>query len=81
MMYLVKIQILKILSVKSVHIQSYFGPHFHSFGLNTDQNNFEYEHFLRNRQNYCRCRKSLSYSWSKLGTHFITYMSKKHSFE
>ena len=47
------------LSVKSVHIQSYSGPHFPAFGLNTvsaysartweniDQNNSQYGHFLR----------------------------------
>ena len=40
--------------VKSVHIRSYFGPHFPAFGLNTvrmrentDQNNSEYGHFIR----------------------------------
>ena len=33
--------------MKSVHIQTYSGPHFSTFGLNTDQNNSEYGHFLR----------------------------------
>ena len=33
--------------VKSVHNRSYFGPHFPVYGLNMDQNNCEYEHFLR----------------------------------
>ena len=40
--------------MKIVRIQSYSGPHFTAFGLKTeryfvlaDQNNFEYEHFLR----------------------------------
>ena len=32
--------------VKSVRIRSYSGPYFPAFGINTDQNNFEYEHFL-----------------------------------
>ena len=31
--------------VKSVRIRSYSGPYFPIFGLNTDQNNSEYEHF------------------------------------
>ena len=35
--------------VKSVRIPSYSGPHFPSFGLNTNQNNFEYGHFLRSQ--------------------------------
>ena len=33
--------------VKSVRIQSYSNPYFPAFGLNTDQANFEYRHFLR----------------------------------
>ena len=33
--------------MKSVRIWSYSGPHFPAFGLNTDQNNYEYGHFLR----------------------------------
>ena len=33
--------------VKSVHVQSYSGPYFPAFGLNTDQNNSEYGHFSR----------------------------------
>ena len=32
--------------MKSVLIRSYSGPYFPAFGLNTDQNDFEYEHFL-----------------------------------
>ena len=32
---------------ESVHIQSYSGPYFPAFGLNTDQNNSEYGHFSR----------------------------------
>ena len=32
--------------VKSVRIQCYSSPHFPAFGLNTDQVNFEYRHFL-----------------------------------
>ena len=32
--------------VKSVRIRSYSGPHFPAFGLNMDQNNSEYGHFL-----------------------------------
>ena len=34
---------------KRAHIRSYYGPYFSAFGLreNTDQNNFEYGHFLR----------------------------------
>ena len=34
--------------VKSVRIWNYFGPYFPAFGLNTGQNNSEYEHILRN---------------------------------
>ena len=33
--------------MKSVRIWSYSGPCFPAFGLNTDQNNSEYGHFLR----------------------------------
>ena len=33
--------------VKIVRIQSYSGTYFPTFGLNKDQNNSEYEHFLR----------------------------------
>ena len=33
--------------VKSVRIGSYSGPYFPAFGLNTDQDNSEYRHFLR----------------------------------
>ena len=33
--------------VKSVRIRSCSGPYFPAFGLNTDQNNYEYGHFLR----------------------------------
>ena len=32
---------------KSVRIWSYSGPYFPAFGLNMDQDNAEYEHFLR----------------------------------
>ena len=32
--------------MKSVRFRSYSGPHFPAFGLNTDQNNSENEHFL-----------------------------------
>ena len=32
--------------VKSVRIRSYSSPYFPAFGLNTDQNNSEYGHFL-----------------------------------
>ena len=42
-----KIAQAKLHCVNSVHIRSYSGPHFLAFGLNTDQNNFEYGHFLR----------------------------------
>ena len=33
--------------VKKIRIRSYSGPYFPGFGLNTDQNNSEYGHFLR----------------------------------
>ena len=33
--------------VKSVRIRRYSGPHFLAFGLNEDQNNSDYGHFLR----------------------------------
>ena len=33
--------------VKSERIRSYYGRYFPAFGLNTDQNNSEYGHFLR----------------------------------
>ena len=32
---------------ESIRIRSYFGQYFPAFGLNTDQNNSEYGHFLR----------------------------------
>ena len=32
--------------VKSVNIRNYSGPYYPAFGLNTDQNNSEYGHFL-----------------------------------
>ena len=35
--------------VKSVRFRSYSGPYFSAFGLNTDQNNSEYGHFLRSK--------------------------------
>ena len=34
--------------VKSVRIHSSSSPYFPAFGLNTDQNNSEYRHFLSN---------------------------------
>ena len=34
------------LGLKTVHIRSYSGPYFSAFGLNADQNNSEYGHFL-----------------------------------
>ena len=34
--------------LKSVRIRCYSGPYFPVFGLNTDQNNSKYGHFLRN---------------------------------
>ena len=36
--------------VKSVRIRGYSGPYFPAFGLNMDQNNSEYGHFLCNEQ-------------------------------
>ena len=33
--------------MKSVGIRSYSGPYFPAFGLNADQNNSKYGHFLR----------------------------------
>ena len=33
--------------VESLRISSYSGPYFLAFGLNTDQHNYEYGHFLR----------------------------------
>ena len=36
-----------ILCAKAVRILSYSGPYIPAFGLNTDQNNFEYGHFFR----------------------------------
>ena len=33
--------------MEGVRISSYFGPYFPAFGLNTDQHNYEYGHFLR----------------------------------
>ena len=35
--------------VKSARFRSYSGPYFSAFGLNTDQNNSEYGHFLRSK--------------------------------
>ena len=39
--------------VKSVRVRSYSGLYFLAFGLNTDQNNSEYGHFLRNVRESC----------------------------
>ena len=38
--------------VKSVRIWSYSSPYFSAFGLNTDQNNSEYGHFLRSGKEF-----------------------------
>ena len=40
-------QVIGFHSMKSVHIRSYSGLYFPAFGLNSDQNNSEYGHFLR----------------------------------
>ena len=40
---------------KSVRIRSYSGPYFPAFGLNMDQNNSEYGHFLRSDSCFLRC--------------------------
>ena len=41
--------LLKVSTAKKVsRIRGYFGPYFPAFGLNTDQNNSKYGHFLRN---------------------------------
>ena len=39
--------------VKSVRIRSYSGLYFPAFGLNKDQNNSEYRHFLRSVLRSC----------------------------
>ena len=46
-----KIAQTKLHCVKSFHIRSYSGSHFLAFGLNTDQNNSIYGHFLRSVDN------------------------------
>ena len=51
---------LNSLCVKHVRIRSYSGPHFPAFGLNTDQNNSEYGHFLRSE-----CCKKRWGTWAK----------------
>ena len=38
--------------VKSVRIRSFSGPYFPAFGLNTDETNSEYGHFLRSVNSY-----------------------------
>ena len=46
--------------VESVRISSYSGPYFLAFGLNTDQHNYEYGHFLRGNSRWnspCRVRR------------------------
>ena len=35
---------------KSICIRIHSGPHFPAFGLNTNQNNYKYRHFLRSEQ-------------------------------
>ena len=42
----------KVHCMKSVRIRSYSGPYFPAFGLNADQNNSEYGHFLRSGESY-----------------------------
>ena len=39
--------LIKIYCVKSIRIRKFFDPHFFSFGLNMDQKNSEYGHFLQ----------------------------------
>ena len=41
------IKLYRLHCVKIIRIRSCSGPHFPAFGLNTDQNNSEYGHFLR----------------------------------
>ena len=37
--------IIILISLNSVHIRSFFGPYFPTFGLNKDQRNSKYRHF------------------------------------
>ena len=49
--------------MKSVHIRSYFGSHFPTFGLNTDQNNSEYGHFSRTDSMTALTYETLAQLW------------------
>ena len=54
--------------MKSVRICSYSGPHFPAFGLNTDQNNSVYGHFLRSvfcGFSYKKSRTGIEILWIK----------------
>ena len=47
--------------MKSVRIRSYSGRDFSAFGLNTDQNNFEYGHFSRSVTRFEHSKNAKSY--------------------
>ena len=62
--------------VKSVCIQSYSGPYFPAFGLNTDQNNSEYKQFLHSTKKSFPTRIS-SVNMTKLEEKWRSHFLKK----
>ena len=55
--------------VKSVRIRSYSGPYFPTFGLNADQNNIKYGHFLRSE--YRVVITEMYISWMFISSRYI----------
>ena len=55
--------------VKSVRIRSYSGPHFPPFGLNMDQNNSKYGHFLRSGLDLQSRKKCMNQSKEVMPNH------------
>ena len=68
--------------VKSVRIRSYSGPCFPAFGLNTDQNNSEFGHFLRRGNNQYKLQHTSQFSVPNVrstfqGVESLSYLGKK----
>ena len=55
--------------VKSVRVRSYSGPYFPAFGLDTNQNNSEYGHFLRSELFSSHLEGPMLFPWWQ--KHFI----------
>ena len=61
--------------VKCVRIRRYSGPYFLAFGLNTDQNNSEYRHFLHSGTHL---KTSTCYSATTLIYQYIILIIRTH---